>query len=296
MSQRKPKLWSVRLAEANLALLVGLLLFVAFEWPDHQFHLWVLDVGQGDAILIQTPGDQQILVDGGPGDAVIPAISARMPFWDRTIERIILTHPHADHLTGLVEVLRRYQVGEIWVSGAAHTTPEYRAWAELIAARGIPTRIVHAGDRLAIDGVGIAVLFPFDDFFDQVPKQQHDATLVTKVSYGELDVLLTGDIDEEHEETMLLTHCASQPDPCPALAAEILKVPHHGSRTGILPAFLAAVGPTSAIISSGAGNRYGHPHPSILEKLTIADVDTYRTDTHRTVEVRADGSVVVERP
>lgn len=261
------------------------------SWPDHQFHLWVLDVGQGDAILIQTPQDEQILIDGGPDDRVLLEMARHMPFWDHRIEHVILSHNHADHLAGLLEVARRYEIGEVWLSGAVHTTPEFTSWLEIIRDRQIPIRVVRAGDQATWGGVDLTVLHPLTDQTKILPKNQHDATIITKLTYHDFSVLLTGDIEEEHERDLLAAHCPTGPTDCPNLQSTILKVPHHGSKSGLLPDFLAAVRPKAAIISCGQGNPYGHPHPSILQRLSAAAIPTFRTDTEGTIRVDADGQV-----
>lgn len=274
----------------RLAGLVILLVWAGFQtwqsWPDRQFHLAVLDVGQGDAILITTPANRQILVDGGPGDAVLPPLGENMPFWDRTIELLIVTHNHADHLGGLVEVARRYRVGEVWVSGAVYDSPDFAAWRAVVDQEHLPVKIVAAGHEMTVDGVHLDVLFPLVSQAGAAPHDPHDATVVVKVSSVAGSALLTGDIDEQHEQAMLQAHCPDAPlSPCPRLQADLLKVPHHGSRTGLLPAFLTAVAPTRAVISSGVNNRYGHPAQEIIDRLQVAGIPVYRTDEQGTIHV-----------
>lgn len=277
-------------------MVVFLLVMVALilrDLPDGRFHAWVLDVGQGDAILIQTPGGDQILIDGGPSNQVIPALSARMPFWDRTIERVVLSHPHADHLDGLIDVATRYRIGEVWQSGATHTTADYTSWQNVLAERQIPTRAVKAGDILEWGGLTFEVLFPLDNALGQAPKDQHDATVVIRALIEGRSLLLTGDIDEDYERAILAAWC---PDRCEHLDSDILKVPHHGSRTGLLPDFLEKISPEVAIVSVGEKNLYGHPHTSILERLTQAGIRTLRTDRDGTVEVDLTNEGLVVEP
>lgn len=289
-----------------LAILVPLLcwaigfgLLVWHERPDGKFHFWALDVGQGDSLLMTTAHGDQILVDGGPTDQVLPQLGRHMPFWDRKIELVILTHNHADHLTGLLAVLQRYQVGQVWISGAVYTTPEYRAWTKLLAERHIPTRIVWAGQHGGIDNVKLDVLFPLTDQTGILPENQHDSTVVVRAAVEQTKLLLTGDLEETHERAILDHFCRTTvpATPCPALEADILKVPHHGSKTGLIPEFLAAIHPRAAIISVGLHNSYGHPSPVTIDRLAAAHVPTYRTDQNGTVEVRISPlRVVPERP
>lgn len=285
-----------RMLIASLLGVIWLSALVVHDWPDGQFHVWLLDIGQGDAILVQEASGAQILIDGGPGDQIIPALSARMPFWDRTIERVVLSHPHADHLDGLVEVAKRYTIGEVWVSGAEHTTPDYQAWEELLRARDIPVRFVGAGQRVTRGDLRFEFLHPIDGQIGQVPAEQHDATVVARLVMPQGSILLTGDIDEGHERDILDAWCPPPVvTPCPALQSTVLKVPHHGSRSGLLPEFLTAVAPQAAIISVGEGNAYGHPHPTILERLAAQGIAIYRTDHDQTIELRVrDGQLIVE--
>ncbi len=270
-----------------LVWLVGLGILAWTQWPDGQFHLWMLDVGQGDALLIQTPHAQQILIDGGPTDQVLPQLGRHMPFWDRRIEMIILSHDHADHLAGLLPILERYQVDRVWMSGAIHTTPEYLHWVTLLRDKHISTDIVWAGKETTVDGVGLQVLFPLSDKTGIRPPNQHDATVVVRVDVADARILLTGDLEVAHERALLDAYCEGSPSPtaCPELAANILKVPHHGSKSGSTADFLAAIRPSYALISAGARNSYGHPAPLTLQRLAAAQAKIFRTDQNGAVRV-----------
>lgn len=287
---------------ANYLLVLGFLL-VSFgwltwqTWPDRRFHLWVLDVGQGNAELIVTPKNQQILYDGGPDDAILAELGRHMPFWDRKIEYVIISHFHADHITGLIEIMRRYEIGELWLSGASYTTHEYKELMQLVSARTIPTRIVTAGEQETIDNVTLSILHPFETMAGATPVDPHDANIVVQVTIQDRSVLLTGDLDEQHEEAILASFCPLPfPEPCPPLASDVLLVPHHGSGSGLQPEFLRAVDPRSAIISAGARNRFGHPHPTILDRLTELGIEIWRTDHNGTLGIELVGSDLVVTP
>ena len=270
----------------TLAILISSGLFSLWQArPDGRFHLWVFDVGQGDAIFIQTPDRHQILLDGGPDDRVLVELGKHMPFWDRSIDLVILSHPHTDHLTGLIDVARRYQIGQVWMSGALHTTPEFASWLAVLADRHISNLPVWAGKTIDLDTAHLEVIYPLSDQTAVRPTNQHDATVVVKLTTADDHAaLLTGDLETEQEAKIVAADCPDQVRPCAKLHANLLKVPHHGSKTGLEPDFLAAIAPQDAIISCGQRNPYGHPHALTLERLVAAHIPIWRTDTEGTIE------------
>lgn len=261
-----------------LALIAAVLVVRAGALPSANeaagARLSIFDVGQGDAILVTTPHRQHILIDGGPDGTVLTRLGTAMRFHEHTIDLMIVSHNHADHITGLNRVLTRYDVKNVWLSGAIHTTNEYVELVKNLRDKHIPTRVVWAGADEALDGVRLHVVFPLASQEGARPDDQHDATVVVRACYVTC-ALLTGDLNEGHERAMV--------DSAAELAAAVLKVPHHGSATGLLPVFLARVNPQFAVISVGAGNSFGHPAPSILARLKEANVATFRTDQNGTV-------------
>ncbi len=243
-----------------------------------------LDIGQGDSILLTTPHRKHILIDGGPDATVLTRLGEEMRFDEHTIDLMIASHNHSDHITGLDDVVQRYDVKKLWISGAIHTTNEYLKFLETIKDKHVPTEITWKGKAVNIDGVHIEVLFPLQDMEGTQPDDQHNATIVTLVQYGHERFLMTGDLDEDHEHAILESGANVQ--------ADILKVPHHGSATGLLSAFLDAVHPTYAVIQSGAGNKFGHPAPISLIKLHSRNIQIFRNDTEGTVEAITDGSTL----
>jgi len=275
------RLLSTKLLIGGLALAVILTWIAAFQMPDGRLHVHFLDVGQGDAILIQCPNGQQILVDGGPEPSVLLShLGRRMPFWDHSLDLVVLTHPEEDHLGGLVEVLTRYDVSLVMDSGQECSSATCDAWTALIEEKEIPYRRAQSGMRLELDqGVQIEVLHPPTPLMTNTASDINNNSMVLRLEYGRFSTVLAGDVMAEAEQVLL---SSGQP-----LDTLVLKVPHHGGDTSLTRPFLEAVGPDLAVISVGADNRFGHPDEFTLQKLR--GIPTYRTDQHGSVELVTDG-------
>ena len=257
--------------------------------PDGRLHLVTLDVGQGDAILIETPSGKTILVDGGPHpDLTLRRLADELPLQAWTLDVVILTHPHEDHVAGLVEVLRRYAVGTVLEAGRHYDSATYPRFLAEVAADGADLVRARAGQRLEIgDGVTFEVLYPSAaDAAAPLPEGDvNNASVVGVLRFGAFSALLTGDA-ELPVERLLIGRDALQP-------VTVLKVGHHGSHSSTSPALLAAVQPAIATISTGVDNEYGHPAPETLQALAgQPGVTVYRTDQHGTVDVVTDGRTV----
>lgn len=243
-----------------------------------------LDVGQGDATLIAVPVNRQILIDGGPGNAVIEELGEVMPLTDRSIDLVIVTHNDADHLSGVVEVLKRYEIGELWLTGAVHSSRLYQEFVALVNSKKLKTRFVKSGDIYELGRLHATVLWPLDSYIALTPKNQNEASIVTQWQFGEKKFLITGDITEIQELQLLEGGYLSKVD--------VLKVAHHGSKTSSSFDFLSAVLPKLAVISSGRNNPYNHPHPSVVSRLSELQIPILRTDTVGRVTLSSDGSVI----
>lgn len=247
---------------AGLAAVLGVFAYRA--WTDsRELRVIFLDVGQGDAILISR-GSNQVLIDGGrSGKTLLAGLARHVPFWDRTIETVIATHPDADHIGGFPELFLRYRVETYLDNG---TRSESRVFALLETRRdssGTETMLARRGLSVSFpEGGTLSVLYPFGQagFPDA-----NTGSVVSRFSFGETDFLLTGDLPEEERYL---------PDPG---IAEILKVSHHGSKHSTDEAFLGLVRPEEAVISVGK-NSYGHPDAEVLARLAEARTTVYRTD------------------
>ena len=266
-------------------LLVLTLLSLAFLLWRQVFYLektalefYVLDVGQGDAIFIETPSKNQILIDGGPDRSVLKELGEVMPFWDRTIDLVILTHPNLDHVAGLVEVLKNYKVERLIDTEDNYYLAEYEELKKIASEKNIKRLIARRGLKVILDpGVELMVLHP-DSLVGGDPNYN---SLIAKLSFGETNFLLTGDA-EKGEELKLV---ANGDD----LESEVLKVGHHGSKTSSNPLFLEKVKPQYALISVGRQNRYGHPNNEVLDALAAAGAKIFRTDTDSRLWIHSDG-------
>ena len=274
---------------SDRALLITLVAVCAVIWagalraPDGKLHVTFLDVGQGDAILIRTPDGKSILVDGGPDPTLLPAaLGRRFAPWVRVLDIVALTHPDEDHLAGLVPILRQYRVGLVLDTHLPHNTPTGQAWT---AALGGSTRILYprAGEILDLGyGVRLQALHPGARPLKGTTSDDNNNCLVLRLSWGKASFLLTGDLGQEGEAYLLR-------QPGLQLGSTVLKVAHHGAREGTSQAFLQAVRPQIAVISVGAGNRFGHPAPETLSRLQKIGAQVWRTDECGDVEIVTDG-------
>jgi len=246
-----------------------------------------LDIGQGDSILIFSPGGHTMLVDGGnsssdASDVIIPALHAHG--YDQ-LDFLVATHPDQDHIGGLVRALQEIPVSHAVLTGQEHTTQTYE---ELL---GEINRLRNAGQLTPIkarrgtsldfdSALKVEVLAPGDDVV--ATGNTNNASIVIRLTYGVVSFLLTGDAEED-EETWILDQGSD-------VRTQILKVSHHGSKSGTSEAWLNAVSPEVAVISVGADNRYGHPSDQVLERLARRKIKIYRTDQQGTIAVITDGS------
>lgn len=264
-----------------LVMAVGVTGLVVIHRPSGTTRIVVLDVGQGDAILVEGSRGGRLLIDGGPDpDRLLVALDERLPPWDRRLDALVLSHPHEDHVAGFALLLERYRIGRVLEPGMRGPGPGYAAWLAGIAASGTPVARLATGSRLMVDDTRLSVLWPDPG---TVPVEPPDTgTGINNVSIvllGESTgrrFLLAGDIEEEIDPTLVARGLPP---------VDVLKVAHHGSGTASTATFLDAVEPAVAVVSAGAENRYGHPNPGTLERLAARGARVLRTDTDGTVEI-----------
>lgn len=243
-----------------------------FLWQDsrHAFTFAMLDVGQGDALFIESPTGVQVLVDGGPPKKILSELSRVMSPFDRSIDAIIITNPDADHIAGFLDILRLYNIGEVFEPGTLTDSKTYQNLKDEIKKKNIPDVLARKGMRIDLGGGAIIeILFPDRDVRAWAT---NDGSVVGRLSYGNSSIMLAGDASTKTEKLILTENKKEN------LKSEILKVGHHGSRTSSSREFIGAVSPEYAFISSGKNNKYGHPHKEVLDILASAGADVLRTD------------------
>lgn len=274
------RLWRWLWVVAALALLALLLLWIIRPQthdpiPEPLMQVHFIDVDQGDAILVQASG-YTMLIDAGrhDRDEVVPYLQS---VGVEHIHLLVGTHPHADHIGQMAQVLGRFPVEEVWMSGDLHTTRTFERTLDAILESGAAYHEPRAGETVQFGDLTVGVLHP-----EEVTGQLNDGSIVLRLEFGDTVFLFTGDAERRAEEQMLARG--------ERLRATVLKLAHHGSRTSSTRAFLDAVSPEIAVYSAGRNNRYGHPHREVLERLAERNIEVYGTDRHGSVVVETDGS------
>jgi competence protein ComEC len=275
-----------RLARQGLLLVVGFLavlnifIFHTILAP-RELRVTVLDVGQGDAILIEGPTGTTMLIDAGKGRAVLRELGETLPFWERSIDIVVATHPDADHIGGLPDVFESYAVGTLIESGVLNDTAQTRALSAAARAEPMLERMVaKRGMRLNLGGGAYAdILYPDRDVSKVAT---NDSSVVLRVVYGATSFLFSGDLAGDIEEWLIALDA-------PRLNSDFLKAGHHGSTNSTSEAWLAAVSPAVVAVSAGRGNSYGHPTPEVLERVREAGAIIKRTDLDGRLVFRSDG-------
>jgi competence protein ComEC len=284
----------LRYALPPLVLAATLTWAAVLSAPDGRLHVLFLDVGQGDCVLVQSPTGRTVLIDGGPdGQTTCTLIDSHRPFWDRSIDVVVTTHPHVDHLGGLLSVVERYDTGVLLEPAISGDSLMSEEWRRRLGTHDCSSLCVSAGYEVLLgDGTRLEVLNPGNELQLRTSDDLDNNGVLIRLTYGAVSFLLTADIRAEGERQ--LVHLLG-----PQLHSQVLKVPHHGSGTSSTEQFVAAVGPQVAVISVGEGNAYGHPHEDVLSRLRTLGVHVLTTQDCGTVEFITDGQelwVSTEKP
>ncbi len=268
-------------------VVVGLICYAAWREDRHGLlTVSFLDMGQGDAIFIDAPSGRQMLIDSGPNATILRRLSPVSPWWDRTIDVVLATHPDLDHIGGLPDVFARYRVATIFLPRVEGATADWEAALDAAHQERAQEYFAERGQVIDLGGgVSARVLFP-DRALPHV-ETNLDSTIVQLV-YGETSFMLTGDSPDEIELYLTALDGA-------ALHSDVLKAGHHGSKTSSAPAFVSAVDPAYVVFSRGCDNTYGHPSPEVVERFEHMGIEILDTCEEGTVTFVSDGAHVVRK-
>lgn len=246
------------------------------------FRVEFFDVGQGDATYIRGDDNFEVLIDGGPDDTVLEKLAQTMSVGDKTLDAVVLTHPHSDHLAGLVKVLQKYEVKTIYFTDAVHTSDLYFDWLDAVKSENARVVTPRTGDNYIWgSSLQFKVFFPDESFDGKTVSELNNTSVVGQLIYQNKKILFTGDAEKEVQDKIL----AQKSD----IKSDIYKIPHHGSQNGIDEAFIKAVNPQYAVIFAGKNNKFGHPSKIALDSLKKFNILTLSTKTNRNITFYSDG-------
>ncbi|MDD5527372.1 MAG: ComEC/Rec2 family competence protein [Patescibacteria group bacterium] len=265
--------------------LLGICLFLFFYHPQKFLEVDFLDVGQGDAELIKTPYGQNILIDGGPDNKVLSELGRNLPWLDRHIDLVINTHPHDDHISGLIDVLKKYRVDRILMTNASSNAPPFEEFLKVRAAKETPVIIAVGEEEITLgDDLVLEIIYPGKN---DLGADLNEDSIVTRLVYKNKIFLFTGDAGDKTEAELLAEKIN--------LKSDVLKVGHHGSETSSSLDFLRVVAPQIAVIECGLNNQFGFPKADTLWRLQKAGAKIFRTDLNGTVKITSDGTKIEVR-
>lgn len=280
MSGNSKKYWLL-IFVLILAVAVGYIFYLDWQSSHRKLTFAMLDVGQGDALFVESPTGIQVLIDSGPPRKILSQLLRVMPAYDRSLDAIIISHPDQDHIGGFSDVLKTYKVGKVFYSGTLTDSKTYQNLEDEIKNQNIPNILARRGMRLNLGGGAVIdILFPDQDVSAW---ETNEGSVVAKLSYGKTSMMLTGDAPIKTEKIILAEN------PPQILKSDILKLGHHGSRTSTFSEFLQTVSPEYALISVSKDNNYGHPHQDVLNLLNQIGAKIFRTDQQGMVILKSDG-------
>lgn len=278
--QDSSKKYYLPISVVLLFIVASFLFFLDWQNSHREFTFAMLDVGQGDALFIESPTGTQILIDGGPPNKILGKLQQVMSPFDRNIDAIIITNPDQDHIAGLQDILKVYKVGAVFESGTFSDSKIYQNLEKEIENKKIPNILAKKGMKLDLGGgATIDILFPDRSVTDW---STNDGSVIARLSYKNNNFMLTGDAPIKTEKIILQENLKEK------LQSDFLKLGHHGSRTSTSKEFLEAISPKYGLISDGKNNKYGHPHQEVLNLLDDFNVKTYRTDELGTILIKCD--------
>ncbi len=272
---------------AVIIIFDAVLLFAYLKHREHRFILAFLNIGQGDAVYVEAPNGNQLLYDAGPPTgAVLEALAQVMPFYDRSIDVAVFSHPDMDHIGGFADVFDRYHVDLILEPGASSSNGVYDENERQIALHNIHRIIARRGMSIDMgDGVIADILYPDSDATNM---ETNSASIAMHIHYGSTSFMLSGDLPQREEGYVVTLNGES-------LHSDVLKLGHHGSRTSSSEVWLHAIAPQVAVISAGVNNRYGHPHQEVLDLLTALNIPYLVTFQEGTIIFQSDGKTVTRK-
>lgn len=241
-------------------------------------HIYFLDVGQGDSILITMPNQKTILIDGGPSPSVVANIDAVLPFWKRNIDLMILTHPHADHAAGLIEVAKRYRIDRFLYNGVRYDTYTYNTLIDLLNNQGVDVIIAKSGMKYNFGTCELNVLYSGTS--DMVFSDVNDTSVVSQLNCDKFNAFFPADVSINIEQQLISSGALND--------LEVLKVGHHGSKYSTSENFLDVIKPEIAVLTLGK-NKFGHPHKTTIDKLEKSGANIYSTFENGMIEIVTDG-------
>ncbi|MBI3336667.1 MBL fold metallo-hydrolase [Candidatus Peregrinibacteria bacterium] len=271
--------WRTGIITGFLFVVLTLTVRELFLVPSGDLRIHTLDVGQGDSILLVSPSGKNILIDGGPDTSALEHLGKYLSFFDRRIDLLILTHPDLDHITALPDILKRYRIETILLTGIQkNNAPRYESFLYQITQHtpsiivADPAKDIDIGDGLILD-----IIWPPRSTARTKPSKANNTSVVIRAVFGSGSILLTGDIETKAEMEILMSGAD--------IRSDILKVPHHGSRTSSSTWFLLAIKPALAIVSAGRDNQFGHPHLEVMERYRHFGIPVRNTAEEGTISL-----------